>query len=423
MPMSPSEGTESSPEAASEPRTDSGATRSPERLSSPQSQRGGDHWVVRMNHRNRTAAFAVAFAALATHAWDRHDGPLVWIALAANFLVGPHVLYLVARRHRDPLRAEIRNTMIDAGAFGFWSGAFAFPLWVTFIFFVGSIVNPGAFRGRKGLAQGIASFAGGALVGAAIAGFRVEPATSPTVTALCIASVLLFLVTVALGTYDRAVRLSDARTRLRQNERALCEQLDAIRGLEAKLREQADRDPLTGLFNRRYLEPALERELVRCKRASLPLTVMIVDVDHFKRINDHYGHPAGDAVLRALADLLQSTVRASDVACRFGGEEFLLLLPEMPAEAAVGCAERLRARWETSPIRAGKHTIASTLSIGFATYPGRADTPESLVKAADLALYDAKRSGRNRAIAYLPIHGSLGKPAPPPPADAAMSAP
>jgi diguanylate cyclase (GGDEF)-like protein len=313
--------------------------------------------------------------------------------------------------------------MLDAGAFGLWSGVFAFPLWVTFIFFVGSIVNPGAFRGRKGLAQGIASFAGGALIGAAIAGFRMEPATSPLVTSLCIASVLLFLITVALGTYDRAVRLSDARTRLRQNERALSEQLEAIRGLETKLREQADRDPLTGLFNRRYLEPVLERELARCERANLPLTVMLVDVDHFKRVNDHYGHPAGDAVLRALAELLRSTVRASDVACRFGGEEFLLLLPEMPSEAAAGCAERLRARWEASEVRAGKHAIASTLSIGLATYPGRADTPESLVKAADLALYDAKRTGRNRAIAYQPLHGSLGKPAPAPPADAATSTP
>ena len=151
-------------------------------------------------------------------------------------------------------------------------------------------------------------------------------------------------------------------------------------------------------------------------RVSVSFGPVIVDVDRFKRINDGYGHPAGDAVLRALAEQLRSMVRATDIACRFGGEEFVVVLPERSEEAATDRAERLRAAWEARVVTAGKHSITSTLWIGLSTYPNHADALGTLVKAADLALYPSKRTGRNRVLAYVPGLGSLGRPAPPPPA-------
>jgi diguanylate cyclase len=111
--------------------------------------------------------------------------------------------------------------------------------------------------------------------------------------------------------------------------------------LQEKLREQANRDSLTGLFNRRYLEGTLERELARCKRENAPLTMLLLDIDHFKLVNDTYGHQAGDEVLRVFARALLESARAEDIVCRYGGEEFLLVLPKMPLNIARGRATQL----------------------------------------------------------------------------------
>ena len=169
-----------------------------------------------------------------------------------------------------------------------------------------------------------------------------------------------------------------------------------LRTLQAQLREQATRDPLTGLYNRRYLEETLRRELDRAGREGHPLSILMVDVDHFKRLNDTYGHPAGDEVLRTLGRLLQHHARSSDIPCRYGGEEFLVVLPDMPLEAARKRAELVRQDFADLRIAFGGTEIAATLSIGVSSYPGHGTTADELIRAADLALYDAKQSGRNR---------------------------
>ena len=131
-------------------------------------------------------------------------------------------------------------------------------------------------------------------------------------------------------------------------------QLAQIRALKAQLEEQAIRDPLTGLYNRRYLDDALERELVRAQREGYPVSVAMLDLDRFKALNDAHGHPAGDAVLVALSKSLREQVRAGDLACRWGGEEFLLLLPNMPLAAAATRVDKLRARFGASSVTAGR---------------------------------------------------------------------
>jgi diguanylate cyclase (GGDEF)-like protein/PAS domain S-box-containing protein len=160
------------------------------------------------------------------------------------------------------------------------------------------------------------------------------------------------------------------------------------------------RDPLTGLFNRRYLEESLEREVTRAARSNRPLAVIMLDVDHFKQFNDTFGHPAGDAMLRALSKMLLSRTRQGDIACRYGGEEFLLILPEAPPEIACQRAEQLRSEAQQLRVPFNNFTLQPvTLSLGVAVFPKHGATPRELLACADNHLYLAKNAGRDCVIA------------------------
>lgn len=164
------------------------------------------------------------------------------------------------------------------------------------------------------------------------------------------------------------------------------------------LREQSIRDPLTNLFNRRFLDESLERELARARRDGMPLAVLMIDIDHFKQFNDTYGHQAGDEVIRCLGNLLRSGARGGDLPCRYGGEEFLLVQPNMTAETAVERAEQWRQAFARERVCVGECAIQATVSIGVAVFPWHGGCPETLISAADEALYAAKRGGRNRVV-------------------------
>lgn len=169
--------------------------------------------------------------------------------------------------------------------------------------------------------------------------------------------------------------------------------------LRESLRNQSVRDPLTGLFNRRYLEETLHREISRADRHQQPLSVIAFDVDHFKRYNDTYGHEGGDAVLTALGSMLLHEFRTDDVACRSGGEEFILVLPNADLEQARQRAEALRERVAGMPVRRDEIALESvTVSVGVAAYPTHGRTGRELLRSADRALYRAKEEGRDRVI-------------------------
>jgi diguanylate cyclase (GGDEF)-like protein/PAS domain S-box-containing protein len=167
--------------------------------------------------------------------------------------------------------------------------------------------------------------------------------------------------------------------------------------LRETLRDQSIRDALTGLYNRRYMEETLDRELRRAERKQRTLGVILIDVDHFKNYNDALGHEAGDALLRGLADFFRAQVRREDIVCRFGGEEFTLLLPEASIEIARERAENLRERVKELRVEHRGLPLGSvTLSFGVAVYPGHGVTAEELFRSADAALYRAKAAGRDR---------------------------
>jgi len=182
--------------------------------------------------------------------------------------------------------------------------------------------------------------------------------------------------------------------------------------LRQSLRIQSVRDPLTGLFNRRYLDESLDRELARAARTHRALAVVMLDVDHFKEYNDAFGHATGDAVLGALGSLLHDELRGGDIACRFGGEEFTLVLPEATLEDAVRKAHLLREAARALKIPPASRSI--TLSLGVAEFPEDGETAPSLLRAADLALYAAKEAGRDCVMTARrraePGTGSVGAP-------------
>lgn len=169
--------------------------------------------------------------------------------------------------------------------------------------------------------------------------------------------------------------------------------------LREKLRLQALRDPLTGLLNRRFVEEWIEREVARTNHSGRSFGVIMADVDHFKQINDVHGHDAGDQLLKAIADAIRSSLRAGDLPCRYGGEEFLVLLADIDLTVLAARAEELRSRVAAVRVEhRGEPVPGATLSAGIALYPQHGASASLVIDAADAALYSAKRAGRDRVV-------------------------
>jgi diguanylate cyclase (GGDEF)-like protein/PAS domain S-box-containing protein len=203
-----------------------------------------------------------------------------------------------------------------------------------------------------------------------------------------------------LGVSRNITERRRVEAQLREANDKLRGQLEEIENLHVALQEQAIRDSLTGCFNRRYLDETLERELSRSRREGNPLSLVILDLDHFKQINDTYGHQAGDQALVVLAETLRADIRHEDVLCRYGGEEFIILMPHMPLATAAERAEAWRQKIADIRVPFGKFELTFTTSAGVAAYPDHGKTPDELSQSADLALYLAKNGGRNRVVVF-----------------------
>lgn len=355
-------------------------------------QAGKLHWVVTLNRRNRSLFFALGLSALGAHLAYLQAGPLMWTLLLLQLLVYPQLVYWRAARAADPLRAELQNLLVDGVLLGAWSAVWGLPLWISFMLFVGVCINVVIFMGIPSLWKGVVAMLAGVGLVAAVDGLEFRPHTELHTSLLCIVLLTAYLLIVANDAYQRGVKLRDSRHELGQR-------LAQITRLQSQLQEQAERDPLTGLHNRRFLDDALERELAACAQTGAPLALVLIDIDRFKRINDTYGHPAGDEMIRRLADLLRDRVRDGGlIACRYGGEEFLLMLPGTTVDEAMAMAEELRTTFASLEVVSGGQAMRTTLSIGVAGCPEHGDAAQRLVLRADQALYEAKLRGRNQVV-------------------------
>jgi diguanylate cyclase (GGDEF)-like protein len=209
-----------------------------------------------------------------------------------------------------------------------------------------------------------------------------------------------------VGTLVCASRKGDALPEPAQKELSMLAMQAAQAVLRTRLYEQAEHlattDGLTGLLNRRTFNVQLKGRLREAHRYDRPLSLLLLDVDHFKRVNDTHGHPAGDAVLQGVAKVAQKQARETDIVARYGGEEMALILPETDARGAHAIAERLRKAVEAAAHATARGNLRVTVSIGLATWRGGGESEEALLAAADRALYRAKQAGRNRVFAADP---------------------
>jgi len=180
----------------------------------------------------------------------------------------------------------------------------------------------------------------------------------------------------------------------------LSNQLQEINKLREELEEQAIRDPLTNAYNRRYLSEFLDREVARAERENTPVTIVIMDMDNFKQFNDTYGHKCGDLVLQAITKFLNDHSRRGDVVCRYGGEEFVILMPNVSLEVGFERAEMWRQDFSESPIEYEGMKLFATFSAGVATFPLHGKTGDVILQAADKALYRSKDAGKNKVLQY-----------------------
>ncbi|AGW12523.1 putative diguanylate cyclase [Megalodesulfovibrio gigas DSM 1382 = ATCC 19364] len=217
--------------------------------------------------------------------------------------------------------------------------------------------------------------------------------------------------TFLLGEYEKlfrqSMRLVKMGDRMQQKLATLNE---ALERKQEELLRLAATDMLTGLANRRAFMETAHQALSRATRHALPLSLFLVDADHFKRINDTYGHDAGDLVLRNIAVIGKASLRAEDLFARLGGEEFAALLPDADLAESLQVADRLRSNMAQCAVPVQGHRIGYTVSIGVATIGGRVDTVDRLIKAADEALYAAKAAGRNQVAAHAPLHSCTPAP-------------
>jgi len=334
----------------------------------------------------RVVGLALGAVCIGGVLWSDGAPPAAWAALALSCLAWPHLAWLLARRADDPFRTELRNLTVDSAFGGAWIAAMQFNLLPSVVIFVMLCMDKISVGGAPFLARCIAAKLVAAAAMIAAFGLRFQPETSMLEIVCSLPLLVVYPFAVGTVTWRLARRV---RTQNRQ------------------LEELSRTDSLTRLPNRGYWEEEVAVTAARCRASGQEAALMMVDIDYFKAINDRHGHPAGDDVIRAVAAILRGALRDNDVAGRYGGEEFGVLLPETPAPGAEITAERLRARVESQVLQA-ELGIRGTVSVGLAFFSMADASHLQWIERADRALYRAKNAGRNRVERDGPAGGDAG---------------
>jgi diguanylate cyclase len=313
--------------------------------------------------------------------WTQGAHAPIWTVLVVNALAWPHLAYWLARRSASPYRAELRNLTLDSASGGAWIAAIGFSAAPSAIIFAMMAMDKASIGGLRFLGRCLAAQAAAAAAVALAPGFELHLPPSSNVERLASLPLLvLYPIVIGLVTHQLARRVR------RQN--------DALEALSSV-------DGLSGLFNRIHWEAAVAAEFQRCRRIGHPSSVVMIDIDFFKRINDSHGHPVGDAVIRAVAGILRATLRLHDVPGRYGGEEFGIVLPGTGLLGAEVLAERIRSHIEAAVLEP-ENRVRATASLGVAAYDARDESHARWIERADRALYAAKAAGRNRTARDMP---------------------
>lgn len=298
----------------------------------------------------------------------------VWALLLVNAFAWPHLAYQLATRSKFPYDAEQRNLMYDALFSGFWAATLQFTPLTTVTLLSMVAMNNVAAGGKRLLIRGAGAQLLGAGAGALSFGVQFNPSVSLVQVYACLPMLTLYPMAIGMVCYQLAIKLSEHK-----------------RALSALSRI----DSLTGLLNHGSWKDLLHLKFHKCQQQQSHATIALIDIDHFKQINDTHGHIVGDAVLRQLSLELRRSLRENDLAGRYGGDEFCVILPKMPLEKAAEVMERIRetfSNYRNPQIP----ELRVSLSIGLAGFQPSFTDAAMWLNAADRALYTAKDTGRNR---------------------------
>ncbi|WJK12021.1 diguanylate cyclase [Pseudomonas fluorescens] len=332
--------------------------------------------LARRLYTSRTLGLVLGLLCVSVAMYPLDPPAWVWALMLFNGLVWPHLAYQWARRAKVPYHAEHRNLLIDAFLGGFWVAAMHFNPLPSATTISMMAMNNVAIGGLRFLLAGAAAQLLGIGVGLVVFAPAFVPMTTPAQLYACLPLLMLYPLALGWICFRQAYTLGLHKRELLALSRT---------------------DSLTGLLNHGAWKDQLEIEFERCKRQQTGAAIALIDIDHFKAINDTYGHVAGDIVLRQLSKMLKQNLRMADVAGRYGGDEFCVILPDLPLFNAAQAMEALRERfsflvYEQSP------ALKVSLSIGLAALdPSHGDATRWL-DDADQALYEAKAGGRNRVI-------------------------
>jgi diguanylate cyclase len=302
----------------------------------------------------------------------------VWFLLIMYAFAWPHIAYLYATRVSDSFATGKRQLLFDSFCGGLWVAAMACNLLPSAVVLTMLSMNNMATSGVRFFGWGVLAQIAGLLLGVAIFGWHPQWDSSLTVIIASLPFLVVHPLAVGMMAYSFATRLHEQKNSLKLLSRT---------------------DGLTGLYNRRYWQLRAAEEFDRSRRQGNPASLIMLDIDHFKEINDQYGHSIGDDVLETLSYLLQINLRSIDILGRYGGEEFAVVLPETDAKRAQDIAERVRLAVASD--RFGeKQALHCTISLGVAQLSATMKDFDAWLNAADKALYDAKAAGRNRTCVY-----------------------
>lgn len=319
----------------------------------------------------------------------------IWTVMLVYCAVWPHLAYQISTRSASPFDAERRNVLIDSFGGGVWAVAMAFNVLPSVLLLAALALNNVATGGVKLFGKGLLAHVAGASVAVLALGLKFQPETSFVTMLWCVPFLLSYPLVLGVVMYRLSVELSRRKHELVAEKRRADE---ANLTKTQVLAELASRDELTGLYNRRHMSELLAQHRLACKRAGDGFAVALVDLDHFKRINDTHGHAVGDSVLRAFAEQAGEVMRASDTIGRWGGEEFIVIYSRSTAHEAAQGAARLCERAAAAVVRAPSgQAVTFTVSVGV-TEHAPPESVDSLVERADRAMYEAKSQGRNRVI-------------------------